>query len=238
MILLLFLLQDAGIELGYRAKATTEVVDILRKRLDSAGLQRCTLSPDADGRLLARIPGGTPEEAAAVKRLLGRRGLLELRLTAERAVQEKFVKDGVVPEGWEAAKNPSPRPDYAAWGDRMLVRKRSAIEGGRIVSAEARTQLLPGPIQDWYVAFQLDPVGARLFDEAAAILFAQHPPGLLAILLDGQVMITPAVMTDKFGGFCQVTGTGGERETKDLAIVLSHGPLPSALGEPAFERRY
>ncbi len=241
MILLLLLVQEAGIEIGYRAKATKEVVDILRKRLDTAGLQRCTLAGDVDGLLLARIPGGTPEEAATVKSLLGRRGLLEFRLTADHAMQAKFVKDGVVPEGWEAVANPNPRTDgeYAAWGSpKILVFRRSAIEGGRILSAEASSQLFPGAGRDWYVAFDLDPVGARLFDEAAAVLYERRPPGLLAIVLDGQVRSAPAVQAPKLGGSGRITGMKGEKEAKDLAITLSHGPLPAPLGEPAFERRY
>jgi preprotein translocase subunit SecD len=231
------------VELGYRPKVSAEertaVVDILRKRLAAGGFDRAAVDVDGDGLLRVALPGAGAEDVAKAKRLLCRRGLLELRDVADRTTQAKFNRDGAVPGGWEALKNPrqNPGPEYAIWGETILVRKRSALEGGRIVRVAAESQLLPDGRRDWFVAFDLDEAAAKAFDAVAAELFRQRPPGMLAIVLDGRVLSIPAVQTDRFGGHGRLVGVGGETECRELAIVLSQVPLPAALGEPAFERR-
>ena len=223
----------SGTELGYRLPpgAPADVENIVRARVDALGLQGEV--ERQDDLLLVRIPNATGEDVGNVKRLLHRKGRLEFRAAAEPAAQLKFKADGIVPEGFEAIE--SKDPEYSP---RMLVEKACALGGGRIVKAEPRSELLPGGVA-WVVEFELDERGGRAFDEAAARLFARRPPGLIAILLDGKLQSAPAVQTDKFGGSGRITAVGGEREAKDLAIVLVTGELPLPLdGPPEFERPF
>lgn len=243
MTALLLALLPQAVELDYRPAIRPEeregVVDLLRKRLATGGFAGATVAAEPDGLLRVVLPGAGPEQVLKAKRLLAPRGLLELRATADRAMQEQFNEDGVVPEGWEALKNPKARlgPEYATWGETILLRKRSAIGDGRIVGAHAESALVPGTKREWYVTFDLDAAGAKGLDATAKELYQQRPPGQLAIVLDGRVHSTPAVQTETFAGRGRVMGVGGEDEAKALAVVLGLPPLPAVLGAPEAERR-
>lgn len=223
-----------GTELGYRVPpgAGKELEDVVRDRVAALGIPGEV--EREGGTLVVRIPDATPEEVASVKRVIHRKGKLEFRPAADRPVQETFRRDGVVPEGFEAVESKDPE-----FGPRMLIEKACALGGGRVVRAEPQSELLPGNVKSWYVALELDPAGAKSFDAAAARLFARRPPGVIAILLDGAVTSAPAVMTDSFGGSARITSVNGEREAKDLAVVLVSGALPAPLDvAPEFERPF
>ncbi|HEX7899912.1 MAG TPA: hypothetical protein VF950_19245 [Planctomycetota bacterium] len=224
-----------GQELGYRlpAGAPKEVEDVVRGRVAALGLG-AEVAREGD-LLLIRIPKAKPEDVADVKRLLRRAGKLEFRVTADRDVQEKYKADGLVPAGYEAVEHDRKEIEHK----KLLIRTTCALEGGRVIHAEPQSQLMPSGTSEWYVAFELDAKGAAKFDDAAALLYARRPPGMLAILLDGKLNSAPTVQTSKFGGSGRITGVGGERECKDLAIVLTAGALPIPLGlEPEFERPF
>jgi preprotein translocase subunit SecD len=228
-----------GTELGYRVPpgAGKELEDVVRDRVAALGIPGEV--EREGGTLVVRIPDATPEEVASVKRVIHRKGKLEFRPAAERAVQEKFKADGIVPEGYEVIDHDRKDAEYAAWSPKLLIEKACALGGGRIVRAEPQSELMPGGARSWYVAFDLDEHGAKKFDETAARLYARQPTGLIAILLDGKLNSAPAVQTDKFGGSARITGVGGEQEAKDLAIVLVTGALPVPLDvAPEFERPF
>lgn len=222
-----------GTELGYRLPPGTSpgVEDVVRARVDALALEGEV--ERKEDLLLVRIPDATAEEIADVKRLLYRKGKLELRKSADGAAREKFKADGVVPEGFDAVEFKDPE-----YGPALLIRKGCVLEGGRIIAARPEKELLPGG-EHWYVTFELDAKASAGFDAAAAELYARRPPGLLAILLDGKLHSAPAVQTERFGGRARITGLGGERETKDLAIMLVTGALALPLdGPPEFERPF
>jgi preprotein translocase subunit SecD len=227
-----------GTEIGYRLApgVPKEVEQIVRGRVAALGLDaEVTLDKDL---LLIRIPNAKPEDVADVKRLIRRKGSLEFRATADRETQEAYKKSGVVPEGFEVVGLDRQDPTYEAWTPKMLIRTSCALEGGRVIHAEPQKEVRPGD-PGWSVAFELDAKGATKFDETAAVLYARRPPGMIAILLDGKLHSAPAVMTTAFGGSGRITGVGGEREAKDLAIILTTGALPVPLGqEPEFERPF
>jgi len=77
----------------------------------------------------------------------------------------------------------------------------------------------------WRVDFELTSAGSPLWDALAAKYKGQQ----VAIELDGVVRSAPTIQTDSFGGRGQITGNFGEREAKDLALVLRFGALPVQL---------
>lgn len=239
MVLLFVLLRRpvvvSGTELGYRLPpgAPAGVEDVVRSRVAALGAEG-EVERQGD-LLLIRVPDALAED---VKRLLRRRGKLEFRPAADRPVQEAFQREGVVPEGCQAIDyDRKGDAAYAAWSPKMLIEAANALEGGRIIGAHPMKETVPGG-EAWFVQFELDAVGARKFDETAARLFERRPTGLIAILLDGKLTSAPAVQAKEFGGSARITGIGGEREAKDLAIVLTTGPLPVPLDAPEFERPF
>lgn len=246
--------EGEGLELRYTIEAVKgdaapvhrKLQEVIERRLSSLKA-RVSLSGD---ELRVRLAGFDPDRARDCKRLLSSMGRLELCPAAAQPVQEKFNQDGIVPEGYRAVDNPSPpkAEEYAAWnGKKLLVEAKSIVEGRQFLESEARQELVIGGSQ-WVTAWELDEEGARLFDQAAKVLFERKPPGLLAILLDGKLKSAPAIRSPAFKGHGQVSGAKTEEEAKDLAIVLKSGSLPARIGrmkegafvpgEPAEERRY
>ena len=85
---------------------------------------------------------------------------------------------------------------------------------------------------DWSVSIDLTKEGNALFNELAALCFAggpECPTKQIAITLDGVVRSAPTVQEPNFSGTVSVTGQFGEREARDLALVLKFGALPIQL---------
>jgi preprotein translocase subunit SecD len=232
------------------------VGDVLFRRLERLGaaevkcefLDRTAEQPD---RVTITITGIDPARVPDYRRLLALMGRLELCGVASEPVQLRFSKDRVVPVGFRPVDNPNPfqRAEYSTWsGSQILVEQASVIAPRHIIASEARQSLDSVGSSQWVTTFELDAEGARLFDEAAKILFNMKPRGMIAILLDGRLRSAPVIMSDHFDGHGQISGAKSEQEAKDLAITLQSGPLPARLGrmkggvfvpgEPEAERRF
>jgi SecD/SecF fusion protein len=216
---------------GRQAELTQEAVEIIRLRVEAKQLKEPRINAIGDNGVVIQLAGVDRQELDAYKRLIGQGGKLELFETAPRELQEQFNATKVVPEGWKKIANPKPRqtPEYAAWGDPILIRSAPIITGRHIIKSEPQSQLMPGTVREWYVTFDLNADGSKLFDEAAARLYVQRPPGMIAIVLDDKLNSSPAVQTDRFGGSGRITGIGGEQEAKDLSIILRSGKLPGRI---------
>jgi preprotein translocase subunit SecD len=85
---------------------------------------------------------------------------------------------------------------------------------------------------DWRVAAKLTSDGNKLFNQLAASCFdgtPQCPTKAIAIELDNVVKSAPTVQERQFNREVSITGQFGEREAKDLALVLRFGALPVQL---------
>ncbi len=217
---------------GREKELTAEAVDIIRLRVQGKQLKEPRINPVGDEGVAVQLAGVDRQELEAYKKLIGVGGKLELFETAPREVQEAFNQSKAVPDGWKKIANPKPRQmaEYAAWGaEEILIRTSPTITGRHIVKSEPASQLMPGSARDWFVTFDLNPDGAKLFDEAAARLYNYRPPGMIAIVMDDKLHSAPAVQTPSFGGSGRITGIGGEGEAKDLSIILRSGKLPGKI---------
>jgi preprotein translocase subunit SecD len=85
---------------------------------------------------------------------------------------------------------------------------------------------------DWTVSLDLTSDGNDAFNELAALCYAggpECPTKQIAIVLDGIVRSAPTVQEPNFQGQVSITGQFGEREARDLALVLRYGALPIEL---------
>jgi len=226
---------ESGIEIGYRmlaadaAPVAPRVTEVLTKRLKELRADPFYITIDRD-LVVIKLPGASKNRVEDVKRLLRTVGHLELRPVADRATQEKYRKDEVVPDGYQLVRSVDARGgEYEAWQPWMLVQKKSVIDGAHFVDAEPHQEMVPGGAR-WVTSFELDAEGAKRFDEAAEKLYNQRPPGLLAIMLDGELKSAPAVQSPAFHGRGQISGAQDAQAAKDLAIVLRSGKLPVPLG--------
>jgi preprotein translocase subunit SecD len=112
-------------------------------------------------------------------------------------------------------------------GTSRLVLGPAALLGKEVKSAKAE---LNGAL--WQVGLNLRSAGAKTFDEFAATCVAQQPTcptNRMAIELDGIVQSSPSFETASFDGEISISGSFGEKEAKDLALVLKYGSLPVQL---------
>ncbi|HVF33337.1 MAG TPA: protein translocase subunit SecD [Acidimicrobiales bacterium] len=96
----------------------------------------------------------------------------------------------------------------------------------------ARAEPPQGFTGDWSVSLDLTSEGNTRFNELASVCFAggpECPTKQIAIVLDGIVRSAPTVQEANFQGTVSITGQFGEREARDLALVLEYGALPIEL---------
>lgn len=168
---------------GDRKYATQETADVLRRRLEGLQLLEPRITSHGDEEILLQIAGVDGDGLRDIKALIARTGNLEFFATAPQALQERFDRDQVVPEGYRRLGN-------------LLVASEPVVDGRHIVRSEAVQDSEAG----WGTEFELDTEGARRFDEAAERLHARRPRGRLVIVLDGEVRSAPVVDSPAFHG--------------------------------------
>ncbi|MDX3003495.1 hypothetical protein PWY87_17550 [Kribbella solani] len=101
---------------------------------------------------------------------------------------------------------PTPAPKGTACdekGNRYTLGKVE-LDGSNVSGVKLDTQKSTG---DWLIAVTLDAEGAKLFEQLTAGLAKQNPPAnQLAILVGGQVVTAPTVMSAIAGGKVEITG--------------------------------
>ncbi len=91
--------------------------------------------------------------------------------------------------------------------------------------ADASVQLDSTRAGEPYVAFALDPEGAKIFSR----ITGNHVGDALAIVLDGTIYSAPRIVDKIAGGHGQITGSFDVDEAKLLAVVLRSGALPASV---------
>jgi preprotein translocase subunit SecD len=247
---------DSGVQLGYRIlgervalrpEIVAELKQVVRRRVEGSGVPYLEFLDEAEG-LVVKLPGASDETVLLVKRLLRSQGKLEFRPAAPVDVQEIFNREGKVPPGYSVVLNSTPARGgvYEAFGAKVVLQD-PVLRSRNIADAEPREERVPGGTR-WVTTFELDPEGAQRFDDAAAQLYNRKPPGLLAILVDGEIRSMPAVQSPAFHGRGQISGAKNEQDARELAVILRSGELPVLLGarkdgkdvpgEPESEKRY
>ena len=79
--------------------------------------------------------------------------------------------------------------------------------------------------QQWVVNFSLTAKATPLFNQIATTYFDKQ----LAIVLDTNVISAPVITTKSFNGQGEITGSGGQAQAENLALVLKYGALPVQL---------
>lgn len=206
---------------GDRKEATRRVTDVIRRRLETRQLKEPKIASYGENGIVIQLPGVDAEGLRDYKRLIQTLGNLELYAAASQSLQEGYDKDGVLPEGYKAARNPG--------GAAILIPEKPVIEGRHILNAEPHEEIGADGIR-WSTSFELDAEGAKNFDDAAEKLYRQHPPGRLVILLDGDVKSAPVVQSPSFHGRGRISGAKTQKEALDLSIILRSGSLPAPIG--------
>nr|WP_246228110.1 protein translocase subunit SecD [Propioniciclava coleopterorum] len=101
-----------------------------------------------------------------------------------------------------------------------------------VISGDQLTNAMAGVPQNqvnWIVTLDLNPEGARIFEQVTGELAKKtEPQNTFAIVLDGKVVTYPRLTSAIPGGKAEISGTFTQQSATDLANVLKYGSLPLA----------
>ncbi|OIJ88501.1 protein translocase subunit SecD [Streptomyces colonosanans] len=205
------------------AEATDRAVEVLRGRIDALGVAEPTIVRSGGNRIIVELPGvQDPKKAADV---LGRTAQLTFH-------QVLGAADSADDTGRPEPKRPGERVLADESGQRLRLQD-AALTGKDVKGADAQFDQQGGA--GWHVALDFKGAGrdgwARLTGEAAC-----HPAGdptrRVAIVLDDTVISSPQVdpsvacRSGISGGSTQITGSFGDTEARELALLINGGALP------------
>jgi len=185
--------------------AADHSLEIVRRRIDQAGIAEPTVMRQGASRILVQLPG--LQDPTRIKELLGSTARLSFHMVAE--------------DTGESGGSTMLLPLEGGAGQIRIV-SRTMLEGERLVDASAGFDQRSGqPI----VQFRFDAQGAKKFADITA-----HNVGKpFAIVLDGRVLSAPVIQEPILGGSGQISGHFTVQSAKDLAVLLSAGALPAPM---------
>lgn len=198
-------------EAGLRDRVNAAVeqsLEIVRQRVDQAGVAEPTIQRVGSDRILVQLPG--LQDPTRLRQLLGSTAQMSFHMLGA----DVGVTDSV-PRGFSLL----PSADGTT---RYTVENREAISGERLADARAGFDQRTGePI----VSFSFDGIGARQFAE----ITRENVGRPFAIVLDGEVLSAPVIREPITGGSGQISGSFSVEETVVLSALLRAGALPAPL---------
>ena len=183
-------------------------LEIVRRRIDASGTKEPTIIQVGNDRISIDVPGlGSVEELMA---LLGKTAKLSLHEVIEITSDENLRIDIA-----DEILLPSVEGGYY-----QLV-KNPVVSGASIVDASLGYDQQNRPA----VNFRLNAEGAKQFGDFTST----HIGEPFAIVLDGEVMSAPNIISYIPGGQALISGSFTTEEAINLALLLRSGALPAEL---------
>lgn len=225
----------------------TKAMGIIRQRVDALGVAEPDITLQGNN-IVIQLPG--LKDVADALRLIGTTAKLSFRpvlsavpatdTTVNCADPNTYQRDDAKAETITVCVREKTAQgvdtDPATWSKLMLGKQ--ALQGSDVTSASATLPGATGTVAGWQVDLNLTGQGSKLFQDITGKLACNRgkaPTDQLAIVLDSVVESHPQ-MGDQVtcnvgiaGGKAQISGTFGEKEAKDLALVLRYGALPVEL---------
>ncbi len=201
-------------ENGITKDLLDQAVEVIRKRVDQYGVSEPVISPQGTDRILVQIAGLDTRQIEEAKSQLQRVAKLEFAIVGEGGparVARIQAGEEIMPPAY-VLKTEKPAKDSKE-ETQLLVTRRPALTGEHVTRAFAFFDQ-----QGYGVSLELDPEGAKIFDEVAS----QHKGDRMAIILDGEVLSAPTLQSNFYGGHAQITGHFSDKEARDLASALEN----------------
>ncbi|HYF34933.1 MAG TPA: protein translocase subunit SecD, partial [Prosthecobacter sp.] len=204
---------DDGSQKEVSADSIQQAIGILERRLNPDGQVDLLLAPQGTDRILIQMPGVKAEDVEAVRQKIQQVAHLEFRIVPPEG-KEALAK-------FEATGLEDPRFTRMPYKDRTegaeMLRKRADVEGKHVKRATPYYDA-----EGWKVSLEFDSTGAKLFDEVAAVNQGRN----LAIIVDGEIISAPRLLTDHYGGRAEISGSSDkpfkEQEVRTLASLLEN----------------
>jgi SecD/SecF fusion protein len=214
---------------GTRADVLDKTVEILRTRVDRAGVAEPEITREGSTNVLIQLPG--TEDPQRLLNLIGRTAQLQFR-----QVKQEIAETDAEFAAAQVSASDEPPNEVVLFGSDESVKFRLAPAALTGESVRDGTAVIDPATGAWQVELRFNSEGSRIWESFTGELAClQGPERRVAIVLDGRVESAPEVSQEVLcnegitGGITQITGDFDEREAKDLALVLTTGALPVEL---------
>ena len=210
--LLKFNLTDAGIDFRV-GRAVADSITVISRRIYELDLDEPVIERQGIDRFLVKVSG--VDDPEGLIGLLALQAELTFRLV-DQSMPVQEALDGRPPAGstiiYSIEDPPTP----------YLVEDRIIVSGESLTYARADLDQHTGePI----IVFAFNGEGTRQFGQATK----ENVGRLFAILLDELVISVPLIREPILSGSGKISGNFTEQSTKDIAVLLRTGALPTAL---------
>lgn len=195
-------------------RAITQVLQVLRSRVDQFGVAEPLIQQQGDKRVIVELPG--VRDVSRAKAAIGKTAQLTFHMVDESA----DPNSPIVPVG-KLRLEETVGQGVTAHQQALIVEKRPSLTGEMLTSAAPGFDQNGTPGVD--IAF--DARGTKLF----AKLSTENVGKRFAIVLDGKVYSAPVFREAILGGRAQISGSFTVEEAQDLAAILNAGALPAAV---------
>ncbi len=189
-------------------QALDQSLEVVRRRIDGAGVAEPTIQRMGTDRILVQLPG--VQDPARITKLLGGTAKMTFHLVTTP-----------VPEGSPPPHGVMVMPD-ASTGEMLALIERPIVTGDHLENSDVSFSQYTNEPQ---VGFKFDGTGAQQFGRATR----EHTGERMAIVLDGKVLSAPRINEPILGGSGVITGRFTTTEAKDLSTMLKAGALPAPL---------
>ncbi|MGH2731749.1 MAG: protein translocase subunit SecD [Actinomycetota bacterium] len=213
---------------GTRSDVLDKTVEVLRNRVDKAGVAEPEISREGSTNILIQLPGTKDPER--LLGLVGRTAQLQFR----QVLEEIFEGDPRY-ESIQVSASDDPNAEMVLLGEEKTKLRLSPMELSGSAIRDARASLDPGETF-WSVNLRFDREGAKRWEAFTGRLAClQGPTRQIGIVLDAVVEshVPPAedvqCNVGITGGDTRITGSFTQEEARNLALVLTTGALPVTL---------
>ncbi len=203
-----------------REAALNKAVEILRRRVDKLGVAEPLIQPAGEDKILIALPGLSEAENQTARTQIEKAAFLEFRMVHPDS--DNLVSQGIPAPGYELLKI-KPRKDE---GNKQPVPYMVKIKPERGLTGKhvkfARVNRHPVSNEP-EIHFTMDDDGGRLFAEITKEFSPQgNKYSLLGIVLDGELLSAPRILSEIPGGSGTITGNFDVKEAFDLATALEN----------------
>ncbi|MEN9782545.1 MAG: preprotein translocase subunit SecD [Pseudomonadota bacterium] len=188
-----------------------KLIEIIQKRINSFGVKEIAIEKYGNDRLTFLIPYGVDYES--IKKMISTSAKLSFHIVDRNGIvnnQNQKVKDG-----FSIVPNLDKQKDTY-----YVINSKEELDGSSIADAF--------PANDGFnnvISFKLNDVGGKKFGE----ITRKNVGRMMAIILDGNVLMAPVINTPILGGSGMITGNFKPSEAREIAILLKSGSLPIKL---------
>tara|TARA_R110000868_G_scaffold57591_7_gene177870 strand:- start:627 stop:2282 length:1656 start_codon:yes stop_codon:yes gene_type:complete len=197
-----------------RNRTVTQSIEVIRRRLDGLGTTDPTIARQGDNRVLVQVPGASDPDAIIA--IVG----------AQASMSFHLVDNTIDPGPNGQARVPPGRTIYPMADTNgaqfLAVVSATRLTGDNLTSANVTTHPdYVGPV----VGFRFDTQGALVFSE----MTRQHRGEQFAIVLDGEIITAPRIITPILTGSGVIGGNYTYETAQQLVVLLNAGALPASL---------